>query len=381
MYEFKLDQISSTPLYQQISDQVKHLIATGQLKPGEHLPTVRQLAKSLKINIGTVVRAYQILEQERVVVSRRGGGTIVSTGSTDPHMLMMRQRELSSIISSNIIDLLSIGYSPEELQTAFYMHISRWFEARNEKGEDFKAMPKRQVDGKKILIVGSNDLALGLLIDMVTESNSGVQIDFNHAGSLGGLIALQQDRADMAGIRLLDEETGHYNYPYIKRILPERTMAVMHLAYRMQGLMFRQEHKDVIKGLDDLKNQDLTFINRQKWSGTRVLFDIQLRQHGIEPDQIKGYPWEVDTHMSVALNIMKGEADVGLGIEAVAHTCDLTFLPLFKERYDLVTPIEKYESDLLTPIFQVISSDEFKDVVTNVGGYDISETGTITYCK
>ena len=129
MDELKLDQMSSTPLYQQIADQVKHLIATGQFQPGEHLPTVRHLAKSLRINIGTVVRAYQILEQEKVVVSRRGGGTIVSTGSTDPHMLMMRQRKLSSVISSNIIDLLSLGFSPEELQAAFHLHLSLWSEA------------------------------------------------------------------------------------------------------------------------------------------------------------------------------------------------------------------------------------------------------------
>ncbi|MFC1962298.1 GntR family transcriptional regulator, partial [Chloroflexota bacterium] len=98
--DLKLDQHSPTPLYKQIEEQVRELIATEKLKQGERLPAVRQLAHTLNVNQNTVVRAYLELEQEQVVVCRRGGGTIVAAKSTDPSLLALRQKRLSDILNS-----------------------------------------------------------------------------------------------------------------------------------------------------------------------------------------------------------------------------------------------------------------------------------------
>ncbi len=381
MVEIHLSETAQIPLYKQIAEQVKQLIATNRLQPGERLPTVRQLAHSLQINPGTVVRAYLELEQERIAVSRRGGGTAVSARADDPGVSMLRQRRLSNMVSQNILESLSLGYSPEEVEAAFSLHLARWREERRVTAETFESRESRIDTRDTIRIVGSHDLALDLLVSRLKRRNPEINIQVAHAGSLGGLIALQEERADLAGIHLLDEETGEYNYPYVKHILPGRETAIVHLAYRSQGLMFASGNPKQIKGLEDLRRPDVTIVNRQKGSGTRVLLDLRLRQHGILPSEVKGYGRELDTHLAVATSIARGEADVGLGIEAAANTCDLGFLPLFRERYDLVIPIANYRSKLLSPLLEIIPSEDFKKVVDNAGGYDTSQTGARTFCK
>ena len=234
---------------------------------------------------------------------------------------------------------------------------------------------------KTISVVCSHDLALDLLIGQFKNRNPEINVEVTYAGSLGGLIALQAERADLAGIHLLDEETGEYNYPYVKHMLPGKETPIVHLAYRIQGIMFAKGNPRQIKGLEDLRRADVTFINRQKGSGTRVLLDIELRKRGILPSEVNGYDREVDTHLAVATSIARGEADMGLGIEAAARTCDLGFLPLFKERYDLVIPMENYGSKLLAPLLKIVTGEDFRKVVTNIGGYDTSQMGATVFCK
>jgi len=143
--------------------------------------------------------------------------------------------------------------------------------------------------------------------------------------------------------------------------------------------MFAPGNPKHIKGIVDLKRPDITFVNRQQGAGTRVLLDIHLRQLGINPKDIKGYEREMDTHLAVGLSIAHGEADVTLGIEAAARSCNIDFLPLFRERYDLVIPLANYRSELLAPLLSAVISDEFKAVVNKAGGYDTSQTGATSF--
>jgi len=373
--ELKLDQHSRQTLYQQIEEQIRQLIATGELKPGDRLPTVRQLAHSLNVNQNTVVRSYSALEQAGVVVGRRGGGTTVAAKSTDPSILRLRQRRLSDIIDSDLVKVISMGYTPEEVEATFHLHISRWREERLDPAAPRPSSQRRNDTVKTISIVGSHDVALDLLVSLFRERHPEIEVEVATAGSLGGLIALQEERAHLAGIHLLDEETGEYNYPYVTRLLPGREVVIVHLAHRIQGLMFRPENPKQITGLDDLRKANIRFINRQRGSGTRVLLDLKLRQMGIPPHEITGYQDELDTHISVALAIAHGKADVGLGIEAAATSCGLSFLPLFRERYDLVMSRGNYQHRLLAPLWEIVASEEFRNTVNQVGGYDTSQTG------
>jgi putative molybdopterin biosynthesis protein len=156
-------------------------------------------------------------------------------------------------------------------------------------------------------------------------------------------------------------------------------MAIVHLAYRIQGLMFAAGNPKRIKGIEDLRRSDITLINRQKGSGTRILLDQELRQLGMAPSRVKGYAHEVNTHLAIARSIADGKADVGLGIEAAARACHIDFLPLYRERYDLVIPTENYKNKELAPLLKVIASKDFRQAVTEAGGYDTSQTGATTF--
>ncbi len=114
MINIYLSGTAQNPIYRQIVEQVKQLIASNNLQPGEHLPTVRQLAHSLQINPGTVMRAYLELERQGIVMSRRGGGTIVSARMDDPRVLMLRQRYLSNMVSNNILNPAFIPFLRRE---------------------------------------------------------------------------------------------------------------------------------------------------------------------------------------------------------------------------------------------------------------------------
>jgi molybdate-binding protein/DNA-binding transcriptional regulator YhcF (GntR family) len=378
--DIKLDYHSPVPLYKQIAEQLRQAIATEQVKPGERLPSIRQLSQTLNVNPNTVCRAFLELEQEQVLISRRGGGTSVSLQRA-ADVRAGRQKRLLENINDDIVRSLSQGYSPEELEAAFYLSLERWREERKISAEGAPEAAATRQASNVIRIVGSHDLALNILLDLLRQRVEGLRTEVTHAGSLGGLIALQEERADLAGTHLLDEETGEYNFPYVKRILPGRELAIVNLSYRIQGLMFARGNPLRITGLTDLRRPDVTFVNRQKGSGTRVLLDLQLKRQGISPAEIRGYETEFDTHLAVATHISRGNADVGLGIEAAAASHNLDFVPMFRERYDLVIPVETYRSERLAPMLEIIASEEFKKIVDGVGGYDTSQTGSAVMVK
>jgi molybdate-binding protein/DNA-binding transcriptional regulator YhcF (GntR family) len=377
--EIRLSGSAGIPIFTQIADHLRQMVATGRLQPGERLPTVRQLAESLAISPGTVVKAYRQLEQDGVIQSRRGGGTAVVGQAKDPQLVTLRQTRLSNMMSNGILEALSQGYSLEEIEAAFSIHLDRWREERKDNARAARGPSKTTETGRALVIVASHDLALNMLVSRLRQKNPEVKIDVTYAGSLGGLIALQEGRADVAGIHLLDAETGEYNYPYVKHLLPGREMAIVHLAYRIQGLMFAAGNPKRIKGIEDLRRPGVTLINRQKGSGTRVLLDQELRKLGITPNDVSGYEHEVDTHLAVAKSIAQGEANVGLGIEAAARARHIDFLPLYRESYDLVIPTENYKNKKLAPLIKVIVSKDFQKAVTEAGGYDTSQTGTTTF--
>jgi molybdate-binding protein/DNA-binding transcriptional regulator YhcF (GntR family) len=380
MFEWKINARSQIPIYQQIIDQVKQLIANNRLKPGSQMPTVRKLSSMLQINPATVARAYQELAQEGILGASRRRGTIVLGETDSPQRLPLRQNRLSSTVNSLILDALSLGYTPEELEAAFTLQLARW-RIQREIQAALSSSVNKSAEKNIVRIVGSNDLALDLLVSRVKYENPEITIQITAAGSLGGLLAIQEGKADMAGIHLLDEETGEYNYPYVEKVLQNMEVAVVHLADRIQGLMVLKGNPNHILTLEDLKRPGVTFVNRQKGSGTRVWLDYKLRELGILPLTIKGYEREMDTHLAVALSILKGEADVGLGIQAAATSCGLDFIPATKERFDLVIPINNYRSQTFAPILRIVQSEEFKRVVKEMGGYDTSQTGETVLVK
>ena len=230
---------------------------------------------------------------------------------------------------------------------------------------------------RKIVATGSHDLTLDLLASLLRRNDPGLTLGSSNVGSLGGLMALRRGEAHLAGSHLLDEETGEYNVPFVRRYLEGREIVIVRLVGRTQGLMVPSGNPLGIASLEDLFRDGVSFVNRQRGSGTRVLLDYKLKRLGPEPHRIAGYEREEYTHLGVAAAVAAGRADTGLGILSAARAMGLGFVPLLNEQYDLIIPADFYDGDLLAPLLGLIRSDEFKCEVEALGGYDTSRTGEV----
>ncbi len=226
---------------------------------------------------------------------------------------------------------------------------------------------------KTIFCIGSHDMTLDLLAQYLAQR--GRRFVSSNVGSLGGLVALKRGEAHLAGSHLLDPETGVYNDSYIGKYLAETPVQQVMLVKREQGLIVPRANPKNVKGLDDLIRPDISFVNRQRGAGTRVLLDYELGKLGITPEQVAGYKNEEFTHLGVAAAIASGRADCGLGIAAAAKALELDFVPLFHERYELIIPQVYFDDPLLAPLFEVLALDDFQQAVNLMPGYDSSEMG------
>ncbi len=228
-----------------------------------------------------------------------------------------------------------------------------------------------------IVAVGSHDNSLDTLADQIRSKHSSITLSSSNVGSMGGLMAIKKGVCHLAGSHLLDTENGSYNISYIKKYLPNISIKLVNFVFRDQGLIVPPGNPKKIKGIEDLGRDDIVFINRQAGSGTRILLDYRLQQLGIEPRAIRGYENEEYTHMSVAVAVLSGAADVGLGIYAAAKALNLNFIPVVTEQYDLVIPKEHFESKNIRILLETINTAKFKKRVEALGGYNTERTGEI----
>jgi putative molybdopterin biosynthesis protein len=236
----------------------------------------------------------------------------------------------------------------------------------------------KEIIKNTILAIGSHDLTLDLLASLIKERTGGsIQLSSSNVGSLGGLLALKKQTAHVAGSHLLDTETGDYNTSYIQRYLKGVPITLITLVHRWQGFMVARGNPKGIVGIGDLMRPDVIFINRQAGSGTRILLDYELGKASIDPACVVGYRREEYTHMNVAVAVVSGEADIGLGIFAAARALGLDFIPLIRERYDLVIPTAFLEDPKITILLELIRSHDFKEKVLEMGGYEVEHTGKV----
>ena len=189
-------------------------------------------------------------------------------------------------------------------------------------------------------------------------------------------MALRRGEAHLAGSHLLDPETGEYNISHIRQYMPGMSVKVVALIVREQGLLVARGNPKKIRSLKDLTNPHVRFVNRQRGAGTRVLLDYHLRLMTIAAERIVGYSQEEYTHLGVAAAVASGRADCGLGIAAAAQALGLDFIPLYRERYDLVIPKPFAEDKLLAPLFELFTDQQFRETIAQLPGYDVSVMGT-----
>lgn len=230
-----------------------------------------------------------------------------------------------------------------------------------------------------LVVVGSHDVTLDLLADHMKTIAPRLWMSSSNVGSLAGLMALKAGRSHLGGTHLLDTETGDYNVSYLQKHLAGLPVALITLAWRQQGLMVKKGNPKGITSLADLARPDVTFVNRQAGSGTRVLLDYHLAKEGINPAQIKGYRQDEYTHTAVAVQVLAGGADCGLGILAAAKALGLDFVPLCPERYDLCIPQAFLEDHRVQVLLETLQSQAFRQAVEALGGYDVSPMGHLAW--
>ena len=226
-----------------------------------------------------------------------------------------------------------------------------------------------------IFAIGSHDMTLDLLAQYLAQK--GRRLVSANVGSQGGLVALRRDEAHLAGSHLLDPQTGEYNLAALRQYLPGVPVRLVTWVHREQGLLVARGNPRGIIGLADLGRPDVRFINRQRGAGTRVLLDYELQRAGISVQAVRGYDQEEYTHLGVAAAVASGRADCGLAVTAAARALDLDFIPLFRERYDLVIPEQFLTGNLLEPLFDMMQNQEFRRAVQKLPGYDVEQMGRI----
>ncbi len=364
--------MDKTPLYIQIANAIRQELLAGKLRPGDLLPPVRELAERWACTPGTVQQAYKALAQQGVVVSHAGQGTRI--GAALPALALdrtpLRRAALTHQAEAFLLEVLAAGHTPEEAEIAFRAALDRW---RAVAAETSGAPPR------VVRFVGSHDPVVSLVAGRFPEICPGCTLAVAFTGSLGGLIALAEGKADLAGSHLWDAESDIYNAPFVRRLLPARRIALLTLTHRRLGLIVPPGNPAGVAGIADLARPGLRFVNRGRGTGTRVWLDAQLARQGIRPEDVSGYGQEAPTHTEVARAVAEGRANVGLGIEAAALDYGLGFIRLTTEPYDLVIPAEAWETEPVKKLASWLRSQDARAEIAALGGYETAAMGQVAW--
>lgn len=229
-----------------------------------------------------------------------------------------------------------------------------------------------------LLLIGSHDLSLDLITNELKKRGANFSLSLQSVGSMAGLMALKRSECQLAGAHLLNPKDGEYNIEHIKKIFKEKEMALINLVYREQGFYVKKSNPKNIKSISDLIDNNISFINRQRGAGTRVLFDYLLDKKNISPDEINGYNQEEYTHIAAAVAVGQGSADAALGIESAANVVGVDFIPITEERYDLILAEKFLEDERIKYLIETLLDPKLQEKIRELGGYRTDDTGIIT---
>ncbi|RCK73256.1 MAG: Molybdopterin biosynthesis protein MoeA / Periplasmic molybdate-binding domain [Anaerolineae bacterium] len=221
-----------------------------------------------------------------------------------------------------------------------------------------------------MIFSGSDDFAWKLLADSLSTTYHILTLP---VGSLNGLINLRQGFCQICGSHLYDETSDEYNLPALRQLFPDRSLTVITLAHRLQGLILNRGNPKGIHHLTDLLRPEVRLINRNQGSGTRIRLEKAFHQAGIDPHQVQGFDQEVNTHTQAAQWVATGKADVAIGLQSAAAHYQLDFIPLFEERYDLILD-ERYLADL-SMLTDFLVTQTFRKQIAQLPGYSSRRSG------
>ncbi len=254
--------------------------------------------------------------------------------------------------------------------------VEQWIEANTLNYPEAAAMPDNWKD--LLVIAGSNDILLEKTISMFNSEFGGKLAVFGNLGSMGGIRALKRNICHMATSHLLQSDEQDYNFEFAGREL-DKMPVVVNFCRRQQGILLAGGNPYGVKSVADLGRAGIRIVNRRVGTGTRLVFDRELNKAGLEPARLEGYANEVTSHMEVGLEILAGRADAGPGIEPVAGLLGLDFLPLRRERYDLLIYKERFFDRTIQSFLGMLHGDEFRKMAARFSGYDLETCGRVIF--
>lgn len=296
--------------------------------------------------------------------------------------------DLLHVSKSTIYDLIRRG----EIQSykvgrkvRFTENDVKEYIAHSRESQITKTAPS--ADGVQFSLLGSDKKLEGFIIcgqDLILDVLSnymrlhGVPALRAYIGSYDGLVSLYRNKVNVTAAHMWDSDSDTYNVPYVRRLLPGIPTVIVNLTCRMQGLYVAKGNPKDVRGWEDFCKDDITMVNREQGAGSRVLLDENLKLLGVFGSSIKGYTKETSSHLAVASAVSRGDADVAIGNEKIARQVDnIEFIPMKKERYDLVIRKEDLASTEIQIMLKIIRSEAFKNEFGNIGGYDTSDMGKV----
>ncbi|MEQ8426526.1 MAG: substrate-binding domain-containing protein [Gammaproteobacteria bacterium] len=258
----------------------------------------------------------------------------------------------------------------QKIDATFSRSLQQSADALNEDIAQLASPGKKQTC---LIAYTSHDLAVQGFAALCEDSKD-IAVEFVSRGSLDALKQLYASELVIAGFHFPDGPIAQEVAADYRPLLDDRRFGYIHLAQRQQGLMFRSSQKKHIRGIADLTRRSLTFINRQKGSGTRTIFDHLLQINDLNPRDINGYKCEEFTHTAVAAMVSSNHADVGFGLKAAAVEFELQFLPLLEESYILAYH-KLLPATAQNELRRLLKHNNLKKQIARLPGYSSAATG------
>lgn len=224
------------------------------------------------------------------------------------------------------------------------------------------------------LILSGQDVVLDIIANYLQQE--GICSGRTYLSGFEGLLALYQDKVDMAACHLFDGET--YNVGFVQKLMPGIPAMLLNISYRMQGFYVQKGNPKGIKGWEDLGRTDISILNRRVGSSSRILLDLQMKRLGFAAEALKGYERIMRSHLTVAAAIADGEADLAIGTERVSRQIDgIDFIPLMEERFDLVFKKSELERETVQKLIELLQQPAFRRELAGFSGNDYRDLGRI----
>ncbi len=298
---------------------------------------------------------------------------------------MLTTREVAEYLGiheKHVYRLLRQGRLPGTRVTGRWVFsrglVKEWIEACSREAMKPRRVEASSLEPHHLIIAGSDDLLLQILLREFNRRHPAMLATSAAMGSVAGLRAVQERRAHVAGVHLLDPETGEYNRTQVAAAFPNQRALLVTLAHREEGLILPRGNPRRVSKFADVVRLRLRLANREAGSGVRVLVDHLLSDHKLGKRGLPGYETELSTHLEVATAVAEGRADVGVGALGPARGLGLEFVNLAWERYDLLTTDEAFYRKPTQVFFEMVKSNWVRQLIAKMPGYDARETGLLT---